>query len=404
MGAVHIQALETKGLSARLSRLIEDNDSLQWAVAWATENDVVSVLTKSSKKIDRLVIGTHFCQTSPTLLAKLAAYPGVRVMPSAGGTFHPKLYLFTHAGRGDWAAVVGSPNFTNGAFTANAEIALVLSGSDLKDSAFEALRDAMARYWNAAIPITDEFLRTYAIQHRALSKARQALAKPPMVRSPSRNARHPSLLNYSFEKFAGLVEREKFYRERIMLLQGARELFARKPEFSDMGDDERKAIAGLVDTALAVSKDVKDWKLFGSMRGMGDFANRVGENDVHLSRALDAIPPAGEVSEADYRRFIQEFLAAFKNSARIGGVPTASRLLAIKRPDRFVCVDSKNGRDLAADLGYSYSTLTFDGYWQHVVLAITQSAWWQSDRPKGPRKAIWDGRVALLDSLYYGPA
>jgi HKD family nuclease len=401
MAAVEIQALETADLSSRLVRLIADHDSLQWAVAWATENDVVPALMKSSKKIDRLVIGTHFCQTSPTLLAKLAACPGVRVMPSTGGTFHPKLYLFTDADRGKWTAVVGSPNFTNGAFTANAEIALLVTGADQKDPIFESLQDAMIRYWKTALPIDEQFLRKYRIQHRALASVRRALAKPPDVRPPRKDARHPGLLDYSFEEFAVLVERETFFRERIALLKGARELFARKPEFSDMDGAERRAIAGLIDAAPEVSADVKDWKLFGSMRGMGDFANRVGDNDPHLSRALDAIPPAGEVSEADYRKFIEEFLTAFKNSARIGGVPTASRLLTMKRPDRFVCVDSKNGRDLAADLGYSYSTLTFDGYWQHVALAVTQSAWWQSDRPKGPRKAIWDGRVALLDALYY---
>jgi len=259
----------------------------------------------------------------------------------------------------------------------------------------------MDRYWKAAVPIGAEWLRKYAIQHRALAKARQALAEPPVVRLPGKDASHSRLLDYSFHEFAALVERDKYFAERLALLAGARKLFAAKPELSEMDGYERRAIAGLTDFAPSVDKAIRDWKLFGAMSAMGDFANRVGDNDPHLARALDAIPPAGDVSDTDYERFVKEFIAAFKGSSRIGGVPTASRLLAMKRPDRFVCVDSKNNRALAADLGYSYSTLTLLGYWDRVVLPITQSAWWQAARPTGHRKAIWDGRVALLDALYY---
>jgi len=70
--AVRIEPLETAALRPALGALLKACDSLQWAVAWATENDVVPELLKNLKKVERIVIGTHFCQTSPTLLAKLA--------------------------------------------------------------------------------------------------------------------------------------------------------------------------------------------------------------------------------------------------------------------------------------------------------------------------------------------
>lgn len=92
--------------------------------------------------------------------------------------------------------------------------------------------------------------------------------------------------------------------------------------------------------------------------------------------------------------------------ARKGRVPTASRLLALKRPDYFVCVNSKNQNGLSADLGYHKTRLTIDNYWDWMVQSILDSCWWNSRRPR-PGNANdwtsrrWDNRVAMLDSVYY---
>jgi hypothetical protein len=65
---VEIRMLETVDLAPQLSQLIKEHDSLYWAVAWATENSVLPQLLKNSGKIKRVVVGTHFCQTSPDVL------------------------------------------------------------------------------------------------------------------------------------------------------------------------------------------------------------------------------------------------------------------------------------------------------------------------------------------------
>jgi hypothetical protein len=326
------------------------------------------------------------------------------MMTAEKATFHPKLYLFADDAGGHWSAIVGSPNFTNGALTGNSEAALFVHGEDQKDALYAQLHGAVAKFWNASVTIDKDRLREYAIQHRALAKARRALSSPPAIKASAIGAKHPRLLEYSFKEFAERVERDKYFEKRLGILASAREIFARRQTFSAMNGGERRVIAGLAESAPGLPGGVTDWKLFGSMSGMGDFANRVKDNDAHLSEALDAIPPTGEVTQAEYDQFVKAFRAAFKNSTRVGGVATASRLLAMKRPDWFVCVDSKNRKDLAADLGYSYSTLELDDYWEKVIVPVTQGAWWQTPRPASARKAIWGGHTAFLDSLYYPPS
>ena len=137
------------------------------------------------------------------------------------------------------------------------------------------------------------------------------------------------------------------------------------------------------------------------MQGAGVFKNRVIENDPHLSAALDCIAPAGEVTEEDFQRFANLFQRAFADASRNGGIPTASRLLAMKRPDYFVCVDSKNVERLANNFGFARTTLGFETYWSKVVEPIMQARWWQTPRPRGREGRIWDGRAAMLDTLFY---
>ncbi|MGQ0654780.1 MAG: phospholipase D family protein [Betaproteobacteria bacterium] len=394
-----VAVIERDAIAKRLAQLIAAYDRYFWAVAWATENELLEPLLKHSKKIGKLVIGTHFCQTSPTLLKKVKGAPGVRMMGPDGGTFHPKLYLFADADSGRWAAVVGSPNFTNGAFTANAELAVLLEGEDQKSSPFTELYSAVERYWRSAVPISQEALRRYEIQYRALAAHRKALRRPPTINLPHPGAKHSGLLDYDFADYTKHVKQDRYYSDRMAILREARLIFARAISFAAMSPDERKVIAGTI--KAPGFRSVRDWQLFGAMKGQGDFSSLVLKNAPRLSAALDAIPGAGVVDEDNYKAFVVEFIEAFRTAKHKGGVPTASRLLAMNRPDYFPCVDSKNNQNLAADLGYAWSTLSLQTYWTRVIEPLTSSNWWLASRPGGANGLIWDGRAALIDSLYY---
>lgn len=182
-------------------------------------------------------------------------------------------------------------------------------------------------------------------------------------------------------------------------------MFASVSSFADLSTFEWKAIAGVIGEKQKheANLDQHDWGWFGSMKGMGDFANRIAEKDGAIAKALDAIPRHGEVSEAHYNQFRQEFLRAFKNSSRVGGVPTATRLLAMKRPDTFVCISKPNKYGLAEALGFPKTVLELDSYWERVIEPIRMSPWYSSQRPLGADAELWDGRVAMLDAIYYRP-
>ena len=86
-----------------------------------------------------------------------------------------------------------------------------------------------------------------------------------------------------------------------------------------------------------------------------------------------------------------------------GALATATRLLAMKRPDYFVCVDSKNRKGLCHAFLVPTS-VTLDDYWESFCMRIQQAAWWLVPEPKGTlERSVWRGRAAFLDALFYEP-
>lgn len=130
--------------------------------------------------------------------------------------------------------------------------------------------------------------------------------------------------------------------------------------------------------------------------------NLVNNAPAGLSAALDNIPLVGEITQAQYDAFVVEFRTAFQGKAHQGGCAVASRLLAVKRPDVFVAVNSQNRRGLCEALVVAHSTLDLDNFWERIVEPVRMSPWWLASRPKGGVEArLWDCRAAMLDSLYY---
>jgi hypothetical protein len=118
---------------------------------------------------------------------------------------------------------------------------------------------------------------------------------------------------------------------------------------------------------------------------------------------LDCIPFDGTVTRAQYESYIAEFIKAFPDGK--DGVGTATRLLSMKRPDQFLCVDSANKKKLARDIGIKYaSQLNYERYWDEVIERIMDAPWWQSYPPKPETELrAWTGRAAMLDAIFYEP-
>ena len=400
---MNVKFLGRAAIARTLKKLMATYDEYYWAVAWGTENKLSDELVDNAKKIKQLIFGTHFYQTDPKLLVRFQDKRFARVMPNdARGTFHPKVYLFLKGNQA--AAIVGSANFTQGGVEANNEAALLIEGKKT-DGAITDIMTMIGHAWEVSVYIDQEFLDRYRVQYQATARHRKALQKDRKIIKSKPNAKHSGLQLWSWAEYVRRVKNDPYhsFNGRLAVLQEARRLFSRTDHFSGLDENERRALAGFLGLGKEHSqgKKVVDWGWFGSMKGAGDFKSLILDNNKWISAALDYIPLTGELQEEQYANFIDCFIKAFARKSHKGGVATASRLLAMRRPDTFICINSQNRTLLGADLGFAHSTLDFDKYWYNVIEPIMESIWWQSDRPSGEDGKLWDGRAAMLDAIYY---
>jgi HKD family nuclease len=369
---------------------------LRWSVAWASSGfPLFEELLKNRDRVAQLVVGTHFYQTHPDFLNVFVDDPKVHVVPFTSGVFHPKIYLFENS-RDDWACMIGSPNFTGAAFSGNVEVAVYMDSSVSESNVdYETLRRVIDEHWGRATPLTREFLETYrSIWNRKvqllgnLSGTYGGNAGKPIV--------SVGLLKLSWPGFVDRVRNEKQHTlgMRISVLRGVRTYFQAKKHLTEMGKDERRRIAGLAGEDQGV-----DWGYFGSMRGAGWFQKAINGNDKNLSAALDAIPSDGLVAQDDYDAFIESFKKATRSEANVA---VATRLLCMKRPDMFVCLDNKNRSGLCKAFGVIQSGMSYARYRNEIIERVRDAVWWNAPRPSdSEEQEVWLGRTAFLDALYY---
>lgn len=351
------------------------------------------------------MIGTHFYQTDPKFIESFVGAKNVKFITNPSGVFHPKIYLFDGP-KGEWHCLVGSANFTSGAFGENSEVlAHIESQDDSANMIAPELRRLIEAYSNWP---TARFADQIDLERYRYWKER---FKRPFDRSQgkfgkkaaTKNLEDIELLNIGWQEFLSRVKRDPHHglTKRIKVLAAARALFEEHGSLVAMPIEARQGVGGFAETADT------PWGWFGSMRGAGTFKNLVNESPQHLSDALDFIPLTGPVQRGDYQAFIDAYQAAFPKKDRRPtrhGLATATRLLAMKRPDYFVCFDRANKAGLSKAFGITINHHDYDAYWDSVVERICESKWWNSRRPKATAAGqVWDGRTAFLDAIYYVP-
>jgi hypothetical protein len=203
----------------------------------------------------------------------------------------------------------------------------------------------------------------------------------------------------TWDRFFEAVKSERDERgnstldRRVYVLDQAKMRFQQHQHFKEMPPLTRYEVAGIV---LDRNSD-HGW--FGSMFGAGRFKAGVKRNDPHLSKALDHIPLSSSVMRKHYFAYVKEIKKAFPKGG--GGLATATRLLTMKRPDVFVCLDKENKSRLCEAFDVPQS-LSFEAYWDLIVKRIQACKWWNVRRPASRTEAlVWDGRAAFLDALFY---
>ena len=392
-----VKFLSRADVGSTLDALLDEHDQVHWAVAWGSHVSLAKKLLRYPAKIKHVTFGLAFSQTDPDLVSAMIGIRGCRVVKSfPGGTYDPKVYAFSSGDR--VAAIIGSANFTHGGLGKNHEVAVLITGT-MQD---KALADALAFARDSADlgeAVTPDLAERYRQSHRV------AALKPKPARDPFEELAS-SNANMTWPQYLALVRASRIHelKERLKLLQTVQGWLAGVGSFGDLPIEQRKAIAGFLGVGARQRGTLLDqgWEAFGSMRGAGDFMNRVSESDPHLAHAVDAIPQKGEVTRSDYDRFVGLFARAFSASSRTGGVATGTRLLAMKRPDVFLCVSKPNREETARAMGFR-GNLTLDNYWDRVVETIRTSNWYNVEKPEGEDGRIWEGRAAMLDSIYYRP-
>ena len=390
----------TKGgrsLDSKLKKLIENHECFSFAVAWAgSGTETFSAITSARKKIRNAVIGTHFYQTHPDVLDEFVDFKKCRFILQPQGVFHPKVFLFWS--KSSWDMLIGSANLTNGALTKNTELLLHVSSKDTDEKLRVQTEKMISEYWGQGEIVTSSKAQTYRELWKAQQRALRRISGDYSYSSKSTAPIHTEVMAMSWSKFLKGVKADPFhgFEKRCELLVLVRDSFLSHNSFSEMDLGVRKTIAGLPNDWN------EQWGWFGGMSGAGYYHQAINENNPHISSALDQIPIEGAITPEHYHAYIDEFVQAFPHGR--DGVGIASRLLALKRPDQFVCLDSKNKQQLCKDFGIKQSGMDYERYWDDVVCRIMDSVWWNSPKPLQNKAAlVWLGRAAMLDALFYEP-
>lgn len=370
----------------------------------------------NATKIHELIVGVDGFGTHPDFLDRAAsianAYVAERDPPAI---FHPKIYYFQTGNTAE--AIVGSANFTNGGMGRNTEAGLLIAGG-ANEPVFQQILTELRSYERLSKPLT----KALADEYRAKFKLRGERRKldNPNLGAPARDWKglNSEIASWTWQEYLEHINRfaatvigngHKRLENGLRVLQAVQTMFAGVASFADLPAPKRKAISGVIGRTdiknlQMTSAHKLDFGQFGTMRGAGDFAGLVGtsEGAEGLAAAIDLIPAKGEITRRHFDEFVMRFREAFALRTRGGGIPTASRLLAMKRPDAFVGVDGANRRGLARDLDFKPSTIGLDNYWERVIEPVRSAPWYQSPKPADRReRQIWEGRVALLDIIYY---
>lgn len=348
---------DTNELTNVFTELLARYNHFYCCTAWAGNPDefkVGMILKRHVNKIKKAVVGLHFYQTHPNFIKTFMDIKGMRFHMRSNGVFHDKIYFFSNSPK-DWSAIIGSSNFTNGGFVSNSECNVLISKEDDKDGiVYQGLKNKIKSIWKESDVFSKKKLEEYReCYSRQIGK---------------------------LDSLTSIVKTKKreFDASPLSLIR-------------NLDEPTRLNIAGFVPSSCKFAH-------FGTTKRNHRFGQQIKLNDRYLSKALDEIPLTGQVTFEDYQKYIRFFTNNWTDP-----IATATRLLAMKRPDLFLCVNTANKCQLAKYLSIPPSRLSLENYWDEVIVPIRQSQWFNVPKRNDIGKEYWKYRVALLDLLIYEP-
>ena len=395
---------EAKEFEKVFMQLLDKYENYFWITAWAgIGSKPYKKLIENQSKIKKIVVGLHFYQTHPEFIKTFLQNENVKFIKQPSGTFHPKTFLFFNS-ENDWNIIIGSANFTQAAFNINSEVSVLLSNNDKNSK--EVLNKTIKtveNFWSHGKHFNDEelidytrFWNNFKPQLGSLSgnyskhESNEKIKSKPLFQIP--------VAKMAWSEFVREIFNDKYhtFENRLKVLELVQNIFKENESFETIDLEKRKFIAGIPNN-LTVESGI-DWGFFGSMQGAGTFKKKIIENDKYIAKAINAIPISGQITKSHFLKFVENYQKAFEGNF----LGTATRLLTMKRPDVFVCLNNKNRKLLCKAFGIAQSGMNYEKYWEDIILRIYDSDWWSRPEPKNRNEEkICKTRAAFLDSLYY---
>ncbi len=382
-----------------LCDLSDWSERIDIAVAWASSSagSAPHWTSLDLAKVARALVGTHFFQTEPFVLAEFSALGVLKVISEPTGVFHPKLIL----GRSgdELRALVGSSNLTTGGFSLNTELGVLLEGDASHPEAIR-LVDFMDALWSkeSAFEPDAAWLAWYERRYR---KRLRPSAEPGPI--PGSLASTSDVLSLDWSNYFSLLlaqqgklsvhgetlrvfQRKNSYRAEA---RACRRAFREHPRFTTMPQTARALVGGYGGGSTGY---------FGHMGRAIQFRDLAANRPAQIAAHLDLLPISGSVPATTIESVVRGVLGV------VGvGVPSGTRLLTVKRPDLFFPVNKANASNVAAMLGpMRYTSRRAVDDYLAILSNVRRSTWWRSPMPDdATQRRAWRFRVALLDVILY---
>ncbi|WP_158544936.1 phospholipase D-like domain-containing protein [Dyella monticola] len=319
--------------------------------------------------------------------------------PGEDVLFHPKVYAFEL--EAEVEVYVGSSNLTGAGLSKNHECGIFIRAESTHSKLQQFLNYIDERFDEASV-LDADFITAYKANKKRVKDAEDELKKFTRI-APARRAKNSFTTTHAqdlrWKEFVTKVKNDTVgaFDMRLDMLGRIHKWFASGRSFQEFTLGERKRVTGIIFPSKP--KNI-DWGLFGQMTANGGFYDVLDDHTNIISMALDKIPLYEPVKWSHYDDFWTCF--SLIPQASDGWIGLATRLLAMKRPDEFVCLTRKNKQGVCGYLGAPYSTMTLKNYWERIIEKVRITPWYLKKEPRDPlERKIWHCRTALLDAIYY---
>lgn len=365
------------------------------------EYKIYQKLLKNKDKIQFSTVGIDFAGTDVNVLKDFQNSNKVKIYKGEY-TFHPKIYVFYN--RTKYKAIIGSANLTEGGMYNNDECAVLFTESDgvLLDNVLEKLED----YFDKAKIITDGIIETYSKEYEAIKENNNSIVK--RLEPTKQKIDEAPYIDLKWGEVSEIIQQIDFV-DRSGMLNDIQEIFKKLDDsnikFENLELDERRMIIGN-------SKDVNNkYRAFGGLASGGKaqqiLLNQDDIKNTELRSIIEELDKIELLNEDNMCHPVSETIVRNIVKTVMGiegcGISTVTRLLAVKRPDLFLCVNDGNQNSIKELFGFRISGKYEIDKYIKLLKMIYNTDYFNHKLTKEEKQdealvTISKYRVALLDS------